>query len=194
MVLSDVDILRRIEDGSLLVEPPVQEEQVGSHRIDLRLGYEFQVFRQTAQPFIDVGDGTSAYAMADDLMESIVLDEGGIFYLQPGQLALGITIERLELPDDLAGELDGRSSVGRLGLFLHISAKTIDAGFRGRITLELLNGGPVPLGLHPGMRICSVGFQQLSSPTSRPYYAKATAKYHDQKLPLQSRIWKDEVA
>jgi dCTP deaminase len=92
------------------------------------------------------------------------------------------------MPDDLAGRLEGRSSIGRLGVVVHSTAATIDAGFRGNITLELANMGRIPVMLYPGMRICSVSFEQLSSPVAVPYYKKKSAKYAGQKSPEASKI------
>ena len=106
----------------------------------------------------------------------IIIDKDKAFYLHPGELALGITIERLSLPNDLVGWLDGRSSLARLGLMVHITAHTIDPGWDGRITLEFANIGKLPLALRPNMRICAISFEQLSGPTSRPYSKKTGAK------------------
>ena len=125
-------------------------------------------------------------------MEEIEIDEGGAFYLHPGELALGVTVERITVPDDVVGWLDGRSSLARLGLMIHITAHTIDPGWDGRITLEFANIGRFPLALRPGMRICAVSFEPLSGPTSKPYRVKQGAKYWGQDGPLSSRIDKDQ--
>jgi dCTP deaminase len=191
MKLSDVDILSRMRSGSIRIEPPIPDANVGSCSLDLRLGNHFRIFKGSVRPFIDLAGTESAYAMSEDLMEDMVLDHQGVFFLQPGELALGITKERIEMPDDLAGWLNGRSSLARLGLMVDITAHLIDPGFHGHITLEFVNLGRLPLALRPGMRICAIGFESLSTPTSRPYYAKHGAKYHEQKSPLQSQIHRE---
>ncbi len=189
MKLSDVHILEKIAAGKIIINPSVPNENIGSFSIDLRLGNHFRMFKHTeCPPFIDLGTPDSIFAMCDQFMEEILIDDDKAFYLHPGELALGITIERLSLPNDIAGRLDGRSSLARLGLMVHITAHTIDPGWDGRITLEFANIGKLPLALRPGMRICAVSFETLSGPTTRPYGKKMGAKYTGQDGPFSSRI------
>ncbi|NND64841.1 MAG: dCTP deaminase [Gammaproteobacteria bacterium] len=191
MMLSDVDILARIDDGSLVIDPMPSDSCIGSYSVDVHLSNHFRVFRGTMRPFVDIGDGKGANAMSGDLMEDVVIKHGESFHLHPGQLALGLISERLEVPDDLACSIDGRSSLGRLGLAVHVTAHAVDAGWRGQLTLEMINMGPLPLAVKPGIRIAQVSFQRLMTPTSRPYYAKEKAKYRNQTAPIQSRIDQD---
>jgi dCTP deaminase len=190
--LSDVDIEKRIAAGEIRIEPPMSSDRFGSMSVDLTLGREFRVFRHMALPFIDLGGRDNLFKMSEDTMESVVPEGDKPFYLHPGELALGVTEERIFLPDDIVGWLDGRSSLGRLGLLVHVTAHTIDPGWQGRITLEFVNIGPVPLALRPGMRICALSFEPLSSPTSRPYSKKSGAKYLGQDAPLASKISHDK--
>ena len=116
MKLSDVDIKHRLAAGGLEIEPSIPEANFGSLSIDLRLSGHFKVFRPTQTPFIDLGAVDGEFAMSDSAMEEVFVVDGGAFYLHPGELALGVTLERLVIPDDLVGWLDGRSSLARLGL------------------------------------------------------------------------------
>ena len=191
MKLSDVDIRKALQSGRLGIDPMPEEDDFGSFSVDLRLGAHFRVFERSQHPFIDLATNDGVYAMSEKLMRDISLEPGGAFILHPGELALGVTVERVRLPDDMAGWLDGRSSLARLGLMVHITAHTIDPGWDGRITLEFYNSGRFPLALRPGMRICALSFEPLSSPTSKPYRAKKGAKYTDQNTPLASRIDRD---
>lgn len=191
MKLSDADVLKKIAAGEITITPTVPEENIGSFSIDLRLGHHFRTFKQTACPFIDLGSIDSRFSMSEQLMESITVAEGEAFYLHPGELALGITIEKIKLPVDIAGWLDGRSSLARLGLMVHITAHTIDPGWEGQITLEFANIGRIPLALRPRMRICAISFEPLTGPTTRPYRLKKQAKYLGQDAPWGSRISKD---
>lgn len=191
MKLSDIDIQKRMASGEIAITPQVADGQVGSMSIDLRLGNKFGVFRHITAPFIDLGQDNAGFAMSDDLMQEVELREGEAFFLHPGELALGITIEKVSLPSDIVGWVDGRSSLARVGLMVHITAHTIDPGWDGRITLEFANMGRLPLALRPGMKICAISFEVLSSPTSRPYTRKQGAKYGAQDSPLPSRIGRD---
>jgi dCTP deaminase len=192
MKLSDVDIEKKIAAGEIGISPAIAEGQRGSMSVDLRLGKRFGVFRHIASPYIDLGNDTSAFSMSDSLMDEVELEEGEAFFLNPGELALGITVERITLPADIVGWVDGRSSLARVGLLVHITAHTIDPGWDGRITLEFANIGRYPLALRPGMRICAISFEPLTSPTSRPYVQKKGAKYGLQDGPVPSRIGRDE--
>ncbi|CAK0779061.1 dCTP deaminase [Gammaproteobacteria bacterium] len=191
MKLSDVDIIEHLRRREIIIDPPPSPECFGSFSIDLRLGSIFQVFDDSRFPYLDLGATASIHAMSEQVMREVVVPEGGAFYLHPGELALGVTVERIALPDNLAGWLDGRSSLARVGLMVHITAHTIDPGWDGRITLEFFNSGRLPLALRPGMRICAISFDPLTSPTSRPYRSKQGAKYTGQDSPLPSRIAND---
>ncbi len=192
MKLSDVHILEKIAAGEISITPRIPDEHIGSFSIDLRLANHFRMFKPSeCPPFIDLGSPNSIFTMCDQFMEDIMIEKDKAFYLHPGELALGMTIERITLPHNIVGWLDGRSSLARLGLMVHITAHTIDPGWDGQITLEFANIGQLPLALRPGMRICAVSFEPLSSPTHRPYTKKKGAKYKGQNTPLSSRINKD---
>ena len=168
MVLSDVDIQRYIAAGKIKVDPALPPGQCGSCSVDFRLGNEFSIFEHSRHAFIDLRD-TSAI---QNLMRTIIVPDGEPFILQPREFALAITLESLELDDEVLGRLEGRSSLGRIGIIVHGTAGLFDPGWRGKATLELSNLGIMPVALYPGMRICSFTFEQLSSKTSVPYYMK----------------------
>ena len=184
VVLSDVDIQRYIEAGKIKVDPPLPPNQCGSCSVDFRLGNEFSIFEHSRHAFIDLRD-TSAI---QNLMRTIVVPDGEPFILQPREFALAITLETLELDDEVLGRLEGRSSLGRIGIIVHGTAGLFDPGWRGKATLELSNLGIMPVALYPGMRVCSFTFEQLSSPTSVPYYKKVGNKYAGQTSPLASKL------
>jgi dCTP deaminase len=184
MVLSDVDIRRYIEQGKIRVTPELPPEQFGSCSIDMRLGAEFSIFEHSRHPYIDVREKSAI----QDLMRTVIVKPGEPFILQPREFALAITEEHLELDDDVLGRLEGRSSLGRIGIIVHGTAGLFDPGWRGKATLELSNLGIMPVALYPGMRICSFTFEQLSSPVSIPYYKKVGNKYAGQTQPLASKL------
>ena len=184
MVLSDVDIRRYIELGKIRISPALPAEQFGSCSIDFRLGAEFSIFEHSRHPYIDVRDKGAI----QDLMRAVKVPPGEPFILQPREFALAITEESLELDDDVLGRLEGRSSLGRIGIIVHGTAGLFDPGWRGKATLELSNLGIMPVALYPGMRVCSFTFEQLSSSVSVPYYKKLGNKYAGQQQPLASKL------
>ncbi|WP_147164853.1 dCTP deaminase [Pararhodospirillum oryzae] len=189
MKLSDLDIRDALAAGRILIDPPPDPERLGAMSVDLQLGATFRVFQAGKASHIDLAPPPGVHAPdLEDIMGTVEIAAGEAFFLHPGEFALGITIQRVRLPADLAGRLDGRSSLARLGLMVHATAHTIDPGWDGRITLEFFNCGPLPLALRPGMRICALSFETLLSPTSRPYASSPTAKYKDQAAPLPSRL------
>src|ERR671920_2176124 len=151
MVLSDIDIRRYIAEGKIRVTPPLPPEQFGSCSVDFRLGNEFNVFEHSRFPFIDLASKTSL----EGIMRKVVVESGEPFILQPREFVLAITEEKLELDNDVLGRLEGRSSLGRIGIIVHGTAGLFDPGWRGKATLELSNLGRMPVALYPGMRICS---------------------------------------
>jgi dCTP deaminase len=185
MVLSDVDIRKYMGQGKIKVTPELTPEQYGSCSIDFRLGNEFGIFEHSRHAFIDLREGSTAI---QDLMRTIEVPMGESFILQPGEFALAITEEKLELDDDVLGRLEGRSSLGRIGIIVHGTAGLFDPGWRGKATLELSNLGRMPVALYPGMRICSFTFEQLTTPSSVPYHKKASNKYAGQSRPLASKL------
>jgi dCTP deaminase len=185
MVLSDKDLKIALKSGRIVIKPaPDLDSQLGSCSIDLKLGNTFRVFEHSRHAYID----PFKKDISDEVTREIKIKEGEPFIIQPGDFVLATTIESIEVPDDLTGRLEGRSSIGRLGVVIHSTAANIECGFRGHITLELANMGKMPVALYVGMRICSLSFEQLSSPADVPYYKKKSAKYIDQKGPGESKI------
>ena len=173
MVLSDVDIRHAMAEGRIRVTPELPTEQIGSCSVDFRLGSEFSVFEHSRHPYIDIRDR----AGIQEMMRTVIVGPGEPFILQPSEFALAITEEKLELADDILGRLEGRSSLGRIGIIVHGTAGLFDPGWTGQATLELSNLGRMPVALYPGMRICSMTFEPLSSPSSNPYRTKPGNKY-----------------
>lgn len=185
MVLSDRDIKKALLQSRIIITPaPDLKTQLGSCSIDLRLGNSFRVFEHSRYPYID----PFKKEMSEEVTREMHVKNDEPFIIQPGDFVLATTMEDIEVPDDLTGRLEGRSSIGRLGVVIHSTAANIECGFRGHIALELANMGKMPVALYPGMRICSLSFEQLSSPAEVPYYKKKGAKYVGQKGPEESRI------
>jgi dCTP deaminase len=190
MVLSDRDIKKAIKSGKIKIRPaPNLKTQLGSNSLDLRLGNTFRVFDHSRHAYIDPFNKKDS---SDSFTREIKVKNKEAFIVQPGDFVLATTLEDIQLPDDLLGGLEGRSSIGRLGIIIHSTAAAVDAGWRGKITLELANMGKMPVALYPGMRICSISFEQLSSPADVPYYKKKSAKYVGQKGPAESKISREK--
>ncbi len=186
MILSDVDIKQAIKQGRIKITPaPDLKIQLGPCDLDLHLGALFQVFDHSKYPYIDVKKNV------EGTMREIKVKEGEVFIMQPKEFALAITLESLELANDLMARMEGRSSLGRIGIIVHGTAGTIHPGWKGKITLELGNFGTMPVALYPGMRICKFVFEELKSTTSQPYWKSKRAKYSSQKSPHPSRLIND---
>jgi len=184
LVLSDRDIRKHIDLGKIRITPAVDlKTQLGSCSVDFRLGTKFRVFEHSRFAYIDLRKGVNV----DEIMREVEIGPEETFTLHPGQLVLGMTIESLELAPDLLARLEGRSSLGRLGIIVHGTASVFDPGWVGNPTLELGNVGILPVSLYSGMRICSFAFETLSSPAEVPYAAKQGNKYAHQSGPLASR-------
>jgi dCTP deaminase len=189
MILSDTDIRRRLTDGDLVVKPLADPElQIQPASIDLRLGREFLEFQRTNISCIH----PNREGEVGEYVEETYVEEGEEFILHPGDFVLGTTKERVEIPPDLLGTVQGRSSLGRLAIVIHATAGIIDPGYRGQITLELSNLGTAPVALSPDMRISQVIFTELKSAASSPYGSDRGSKYQDQTGPQASRIQSDE--
>jgi dCTP deaminase len=188
MILSDGDIRRRLEEGSLVVEPLAEPElQIQPASIDLRLGREFLEFQRTNIPYIHPDSETEI----EEYVTETVVPEDEEFILHPGDFVLGTTIERVEIPPDLIAHVEGRSSLGRLAIVVHATAGLADPGYCGQITLELSNLGAAPVALSPGMRVSQLTFTELSSPAERPYGSERGSKYQNQEGPQASRLGGD---
>ena len=179
MILSDKDIRRYIQEGKIKIEPCDIESQLSTIGVDLRLGNAFRLFKITHMSHIDLSKKNG-----DPDTELIEIPDGGEFLLHPGEFVLGVTKESVELPADIAGRIDGRSSLGRLGVIVHSTAGHVDPGFKGKLTLEISNIGKLPISIVPGMRFCILLFESLSSPVEKPY----KGKYFGMNVPGTSRI------
>ncbi len=188
MILSDRDIKESIEKGRIVIRPkPDYSVQLGVCSIDLHMGDDVKIFKYTECPYIDLKDKKSI----EDIMSEIKLSDKKPFVLRPRDFILAITEEYIELPNDLMGRLDGRSSLGRLGLVVHSTAARFDPGFKGKAVMEIGNMGIIPIILYPGIRICSMTFETLTQTVEVPYTKQADHKYAGQSTPLASRIDKE---
>lgn len=174
MVLSDRDIKMALQTGRIKVVPsPDLKTQLGSCSIDLRLGNVFRVFEHSRYPYID----PSKKDYSNEVTREVSLKNGELFVMQPSDFVLASTLEKITIADDLVGRLEGRSSLGRLGIVVHSTASIFDPGWDGNAVLELGNLGRMAVSLTPGMRICAMTFEKLSSPSEVPYNKKKSAKY-----------------
>jgi dCTP deaminase len=185
VVLSDRDIRAEITAGRILIDPFIAEA-VQPSSVDLHLDRRFRVFRNSRYPFIDVR------ADQPELTELVEIGGDDPFILHPGEFVLGSTFERVGLPDDLVARLEGKSSLGRLGLLIHSTAGYVDPGWDGNLTLELSNVANLPITLYDGMKIGQISFQRLSSPAEVPYgSASLGSKYRGQRDPTASLYHRD---
>ncbi|WP_297983341.1 dCTP deaminase [uncultured Methanobrevibacter sp.] len=184
-ILSDRDIKKYLEDKRIVIDPLEDERQIQPSSVDMRLGDEFKVFKVIRKPYIDPKDPEDLASY----MESTVVPEGDAFIIHPNEFALAITHEYVKLPDDIVARVEGRSSMGRLGVTMHVTAGYIDPGFEGRITLEISNIGTMPVALYPGQRVCQIVFETMTSPSELPYgHPDRNSKYMEQTRPESSRI------
>ena len=180
MILSDRDIKKAIAEKHIVISPePNYDEQLGSVSIDLRLGNDFRLYDQNTVSEIDARDSSQV----EKATRLVTISDDEPFILHPQEFALAVTKEHIEMPDDLTGRLEGRSSIGRLGIVVHSTAANIECGFRGTVVLELANMGRIPVKLYAGMRICSISFETLTSPAEVPYYKKKSAQFSGQTKP-----------
>ncbi len=190
MLLSDGDIRRAIAAGRIGIEPCDNlDARLGPDSIDFRLGDRFLVFERTEAPYIDPRRPESA----EGTTRAVTPPPGEPFIVHPNMLVLATTKERLRLAPDLVARLEGRSSLGRLGIIVHSTASLFHPGWDGHATMELGNLGVMPVALYPGMRICAFTFEQLSAPAERPYGTDAGDKYAGQDAALASRIWDEQI-
>ena len=180
MILSDRTIREELASGRITIEP-LGEGALQPSSVDLHVDRLFRVFRNHSSRVIDVKEDQT------DLTELVEVADGDAFILHPGEFALGSTSERVALPDDLVARLEGKSSLGRLGLLTHSTAGFIDPGFSGHVTLELSNVATLPIKLWPGMKIGQLCFFRLSSPAEEPYGTIAGSRYQGQRGPTASR-------
>ena len=184
-ILSDKTLKEYLKEGKIGFEPLTDEKQIQPSSIDMRLGDEVKLFKVVRKPYIDPKD-------PDDIstyMESTIVPEGEAFIIHPNEFALATTLEYVKVPDDLVARVEGRSSMGRLGITMHVTAGFIDPGFEGNITLEISNIGAMPVALYPGQRVCQIVFETMTSPSEMPYgHPKRNSKYMGQTRPESSRV------
>jgi dCTP deaminase len=184
-VLSDRDIRAGLDDGSITIRP-YDAHDLQPSSVDLHLDRSFRVFRNNRYAFIDVR------APQPDLTEMLTIADDEPFILHPGEFVLGQTHEWVELPNDLVARLEGKSSLGRLGLLIHSTAGYVDPGWKGNLTLELSNVANLPIALYFGMRIGQISFFKMSSPVDRPYGSpELGSKYQGQSEPTASAFHRD---
>jgi dCTP deaminase len=188
VVLSDRSIRRALAAGRIRLEP-LDEALIQPASIDVRCDRRFRVFRNSRYGFIDVR------VEMPDLTELVEAADGEPFILHPGEFVLGSTLERIALGDDIVARLEGKSSLGRLGLQVHSTAGFVDPGFDGHVTLELANVSNLPITLLPGMKIGQVSFLELTEPAERPYGSGGLgSKYQGQVGPTPSEYWRNFAA
>lgn len=185
MVLSDRDIKKALKDKRIVIVPfPNLSIQLGSCSVDLRLGNTFRVFDHSRNAYID----PTKKDFSNEITKEVKVKTGESFMMQPGDFVLAVTLEKVKIPSDIMGRLEGRSSLGRLGIVVHSTASIFDPGWDGKCVLELGNLGRMAVKLTPGMRICAMTFEQLTSPADVPYTKKKFAKYRIQDGPSESKI------
>ena len=184
-VLSDRNIKEELASGRIVIEP-LDHDAIQPASVDLRLDSTFRVFNVTTRPYVDVRE------TVDELTALVTIAAEEPFIVQPGAFCLATTLETITLPDDIVARVDGRSSLGRLGLLVHATAGYVDPGWTGKLTLELSNQSQMPIALYYGMRVAQISFLRLSSPVDRPYGTPGLgSKYQGQTGPTPSRISRD---
>lgn len=185
MILSDRSIREELATGRITIAP-FEQRQVQPASVDLRLGHRFRRFQRSNRPFIDVK------LPVHDLMEVLEIPEGEPVIVRPREFMLGTTVETVSIPADLVGRLEGRSSLGRLGIIIHSTAGYIDPGFSGQVTLEISNLLDEAIALYPGMRIAQISFNRMTTPADQPYGSGDLAsKYQGQEDTTASRLYLD---
>ena len=185
MVLSDRTIREELACGRVVIEP-LDPDDIQPASVDVRLDDKVLVFRNSRRPYIDVRQPM------EDLMEMVTVAEDEPFMLHPGEFVLASTLEHIEIPADLVARLEGKSSLGRMGLLIHSTAGYVDPGWKGHLTLELTNVANLPITLYYGMKIGQVSFLRLTTPAERLYgSASLGSKYQGQTEPTASRGYRD---
>jgi dCTP deaminase len=183
VVLSDRTIRAEVEAGRIVFDP-FDESLIQPSSVDMRADGKFRVFHNARYPYIDVRQPM------EELTELVEVEGDAPFILHPGEFVLGQTLERVKLPNDVVGRLEGKSSLGRLGLLIHSTAGFVDAGFEGNLTLELSNVANLPITIYEGMPIGQISFMRMDGPVERPYGSGETgSKYQGQAEPTPSRFY-----
>jgi dCTP deaminase len=185
MILSDIDIRKELASGRIEIDP-FDEACVQPSSVDLHVDSQFRVFKNSRYPYIDVRKPMP------DLTELVEVKGDEPFILHPGEFVLGSTRERVRLPDDMVARLEGKSSLGRLGLLIHSTAGYVDPGWDGYLTLELSNVANLPITIYPDMKIGQISFFRLTTAAEVPYGSKQTrSKYQGQRGPTASKFFEE---
>ena len=185
MVLSDRTIREELEAKRIVIDP-LGDDCIQPSSVDLHVDRYFRLFRNHSMRVIDVREDL------EDLTELVEIAEGEALILHPGEFILGSTLERVGLPDDLVARLEGKSSLGRLGLLIHSTAGFVDAGWDGHLTLELSNVANLPITVYPGMKIGQISFLRMTTPADQPYGSRGLgSKYQGQRGPTPSRYFEN---
>jgi dCTP deaminase len=183
MVLSDRSIREELEGGGIVIDP-LGDGALQPSSVDLRVDRYFRVFRNDTTPYIDPKQPQ------EDLTELVEVADGDAFILHPGEFVLGSTLERVALDSAIVARLEGKSSLGRLGLLIHSTAGFVDAGWDGHLTLELSNVANLPIAIYPGMKVGQISFLRMTSEAEQPYGTAAKrSKYQGQRGPTPSRYY-----
>lgn len=186
MILPDHEIRKYIEEGRIVVEPlEDMDKQIQPAWIDLRLGNKFRIFKVASTPYIDTKKELGDYT------ELIEIKDDEPFIIHPHEFVLGSIKEYIKMPDDLMGVVDGRSSLGRIGVVVHATSASINPGWEGEFVLEITNIGKMPVALYPGQRVAKLAFHKLSSPVEKSYAERKDAKYQKQSGVSQTKVHED---
>jgi dCTP deaminase len=187
VILSDRDLRLALEEGKIKITPTDGlDRRIGPDGIDFRLGHTFLVFERNKQAYIDPRRRETAQGTT----RQIEIKTGEAFIIHPNELVLATSLERVSINNELLGRLEGRSSLGRLGIIVHSTASIFHPGWDGTATMELGNLGVMPVALYPRMRICTFTFERMSSPVERPY-GSGSNKYQGQSGPMPSGVWEE---
>ncbi|NQW18881.1 MAG: dCTP deaminase [Chloroflexi bacterium] len=185
MVLSDRSIKEALAEGRIVIDP-LDESDIQPASVDLHLGRMLLAFTNSRRPYVDLREDVA------DLTEELKLADDDPFMLHPGEFILGSTMETIHLPNDLVASLEGKSSLGRVGLVIHSTAGYVDPGWQGTLTLELTNVSRLPITLYYGMRIGQISFQRMTTPVDRPYGSKELgSRYFGSTGPTATRMHLD---
>ena len=185
MVLSDKTIKEEISKNRIVIDP-LNPDDIQPASVDVHLDGDLLVFRNSRQPYIDIKKDAS------DLTDLEIIDEDNPFILHPGEFVLASTLEHIEIPNDIVARLEGKSSLGRLGLLIHSTAGYVDPGWKGHLTLELSNVANLPITLYRSMKIGQISFLRLTSASDNVYGSdQLGSKYQGQTQPTASRIHRD---
>jgi dCTP deaminase len=183
MVLSDRTIKEELAKGRLVIDP-LDPRDIQPASVDMHLDRAFRVFKVSSRPYIDIREPM------DDLTDDVVIDEERPFFIHPGEFVLASTLQVVTLPDDILAQVEGKSSLGRIGLLIHATAGFVDPGWTGKLTLELSNVAKMPIALYYGMKIGQLSFMRMSTPVDRPYGSPGLrSKYQGQMSPTPSRAF-----